>query len=61
MEEAHIYRLASRSARLVNVSSVRCFSAFAPTGKMFPVCSLLTAVKFDGKKIDPHTPLSKSI
>ena len=40
--------MVSKSAKLVNVSHARCFSAFAPT-----------VAKFDGKKIDPHTPWSK--
>ncbi|KNB41798.1 NADH dehydrogenase [Blastocystis sp. subtype 4] len=40
--------LVSKNARLVNVNTVRCFSAFAPT-----------AARLDGRKIDPNTPWSK--
>lgn len=54
-------RLVSKSAKLVNVSRARCFSAFAPTGMLHITQAHQIVAKFDGKKIDPHTPWSKSI
>ena len=54
-------RLASKSAKLVNARTVRCFSAFAPTRILLIDYDYSVAVRLDGKKIDPSTPWSKSI
>lgn len=60
MNGTYWYRILSKSAKLANVRTVRCFSAFAPTGLLFILYSNWIAAKFDGKKIDPNTPWSKS-